>query len=147
MRLSGCGDQCPKTDRSVLSRQSMEMQPTQMELILQSIATLRRPSSSRRSDKPEFRSWTIFHGEFLPVFVFKWQAADATSAKLRCRKLRHFPATGCAVAGRPKKTTDGALNGGPRDRGEPRKGTLACATWRAGDRWPGRQRAEIPQAN
>ena len=67
----------------------------------------------------------------MPVFVFKLQAADATSAKLRCRKLRDFPATACAVASRPKKTTDREPNGRPCDRADPRRGTLELATWRA----------------
>src|SRR6516165_11169936 len=57
--------------------------------------------------KPEFRSWGRLHGEFLSVFAFKLRATDATSAKLRCRRLRHVPAMGCAVASRPKKTTNG----------------------------------------
>ena len=97
--------------------------------------------------KPEFRSWGRLHGEFLSVFAFTLQATDATSSKLRCRKLRHVPAMGCAVASRPKKTTNGEPNGGLRDRVEPRRETLERATWRAGDRWTGRQRAEIPRAD
>src|SRR5262249_27973565 len=66
-------------------------------------------------------------GSFCPFFVLKLQTAEATSAKLRCRKLRHFPTTGCIVANRPKKTTDGKPNNGPRDRVEPHRGTLECA--------------------
>src|SRR5215472_1624783 len=75
-----------------------------------------------------------FIGSFLLVFVFKLQASDATSAKLRSRRLKHFRATGCAAAGRPKKTTDGGPNGGQHDRVEPRKGTLACARKTAASR-------------
>lgn len=47
----------------------------------------------------------------MPVLGFSVHAAEATSAKLGCRKLRDFPATGCAVANRPKKTNPRA----PRD--------------------------------